>query len=367
MTPAVSVSRPSVLAPLAMALGALLVTAPMASAGTVVPFERTGEGEASTVDLIKKQYGDQEVETGSSLVVNRWNTFRSFQNALMEMMIDPAESQKLRDSYYKDRGVFDTGYNNPNPKGWRFTYWNRGELEAKTPLADGSGKVARTPIIPREVPLDGKNLYIPDAATLDKIAEIFNQQQELGKDLPMSADPPQPELDAYNQATQKLEQQFLALVASEIPKLREAAKNGKVYGLGYMYDENDTMQPLELNVPMIESQMRRMGVQIPSGDGPVPAPSTTAPAAVSVADGPPTVIVKQPPQTLQEMNRDYEAFVAGFPDESSRTKAEIEMDMFRMRIRPRDVQPGIKVYDPLLTHEYQQGGLNLPARSQDGP
>jgi hypothetical protein len=351
----------------AILIGALclsLLPAGLAEAGQIVPYERSEEsGDASLTDLFKKTYDEQELETTSSLANNRWNAFRNLQNALTEMMVDPAESAKNRQEFQANRQVWDDYNVNPEGYGYKYMYWNRGDgVEAKVPLADGTGKVARTTVFAKEIGMEGKNLYMPDKAALDKIMEIQNAQMELAKKYGIDLQKPSPEVaEQYNAEAQRLEMKFLEAVAAEIPKLKEAAKNQKVYALGFKYDEQDNMAPLELNVAMIESAMRRLGVSIPDGKEP-PKEGAEGPAAQTAAPTEPTIRVRQSAQTVQEMNREYEVLTTPFSDETARTKAELENDMFRVRTRASDMQPGVKTYDLLLSPEYATGALNLPSK-----
>ncbi len=327
-------------------------------AGELVPFERTDAGDRSMVDVFRKHYDDPEANDSSYLEFSRWNAFRTFQDALIEMMVDPATSQRNRESFRQFPSISDD-IMGPMPMGWRHTYWNRGMPGAPEPLADASGNVSRSHIFSEDIDLENKNFYMPDVETLDKLLEIMNKQDELGKPiLPNAMTVP----EEYETEARKLEEAFIQAVANELNKVRQAIKDGeKIFGLGFVTDENGNLKPLELNIDMIEEQMRRLGLDIPEAeDEATDENGREATSAAAVANSPPIVQVRQPRETVQKLESDYEEFLEMGLSESERTRREIELDMFRVRAT-KEVGGGVKSYDLVGTPEYQTGGLNLPS------
>lgn len=325
----------------------LLCSPAVLSAGTAAPYEWTGSDSGSIADMYEKAYGERVDPVASLGEMNQFNAFLAVQDALTEMMVDPAESQKSRD-YVRGSG------------GGEYMYWNKQMSMMPRPLSDGSGKLIQTCLIPESVGMNGKNMFLPGKETLQKALDILKANKDLAERLRTNSPPITQE--EFDQQVRQLDQQFLENAARELETMKDLSKSGKVYGMGFKQNENGDYSPVELSPDLIESSLRRLGVSIPD---PAPASAPDAPSAASTASAasaPAAITVKQNDQVVQEMDRDYQTFAEGFSDEASRTKAEIELDMFRMRVRPQDVKPGQKTYDPYMTHELQSGGgLSLPA------
>jgi hypothetical protein len=327
---------------------ALLCCPAALSAGTVAPYEWSGSDTSSISDLYEKAYGERVDPIAALGEMNQFNAFLAVQDALTEMMIDPAESQKSRDYY---RGLNNNDY----------MYWNKQMSMMPRPHGSSSSdKVAQTCLIPESVGMTGKNMFLPDKETLQKALDILKSQKDLAERL-RTNDPPITQ-EEFEQQVRQLDRQFLENAARELSTIKELSQGGKVYGMGFTMNDAGEYGPLELNSGLIESSLRRLGVPIPDPAALAATDAPDAPSRASVADAPAAITVKQKDQVVQEMDRDYQTFAEGFSDEASRTKAEIDLDMFRMRVRPQDVKPGQKIYDPYMTHELQSGGgLSLPS------
>ena len=325
----------------------LLCCPAVLSAGTEATYEWSGSDSSSISDLYEKAYGERVDPVDSLGQMNQFNAFLAVQDALTEMMVEPGESQKSRDSYRS------------NGSG-EYMYWNKQMSMMPRPLSDGSGKLAQTCLIPESVGMNGKNMFLPDKETLQKALEILKGQKDLAERL-RTNNPPITQ-EEFDQQVRQLDQQFLENAARELQTMKDLSKGGKIYGMGFKMNENGDYEPVELSAGLIESSMRRLGVSVPDPAAPAATDAPAAPTRASAADAPASITVKQKDQVVQEMDRDYQTFAEGFSDEASRTKAEIDLDMFRMRVRPQDVKPGQKIYDPYMTHELQSGGgLSLPA------
>ncbi len=332
----------------------LLAASPVLAGGEgLVPFEDirpqemresdpTDQGKEGAMLHLYRQHYDKPDVGHTDL---RFDAFLTYQATVSEFHIDREGHDSILKEYTER---VQEGAEKPNL--YYISTWGA----SNRPMFDGNGQIyaSRRSMTSEEMRMRGRLMYFPSDESLDRIYDITLKTQEAASGL---SDPPEDsQMDDFLKLKEELEKQLLQIIAGELGKMKELAGNKDVYGMGYVYKEDETMEPLRLDMDHLEKFMKDKGLKIerPQSSGPEETDDLAQPV----------LSVTQPPAVQQELDGVYRKFANGFETETERTLAEMKHGPFRLRILPGE---NVKIYDPIATFELQHGGLSLPSYIPD--